>query len=146
MRTDTHNFFSQMSRYRCLLYHRVHARFEFEVWHSNLHTSITYFHNSYQIHQGDNSDTICGKKRSFKKLESSESVCNNSCSLTSIFFSKEIAEGFRWILQLKNDFECEKIAIFDGFLDDVGTRYEMIYSSLLISRTLIWMANLKLKS
>ena len=52
-------------------------------------------------------------------------------------------------MQLKNDFVREKLAIFDGFLDDFAKRYEMIYRSLLISdqsRTLIGMPNLKPKS
>ena len=61
--------------------------------------------------------------------------------LHQYFTAKKLLKDSAEFFQLKNDFEYEKLAIFDGFLDDVGKRYEMIYSSLLIcsdqSRSLI---------
>ena len=60
--------------------------------------------------------------------------------LQKYFSAKKLLKDSAEFFQLKNDFEYEKLAIFDGFLDDFGKRYEMIYRSLLVSdqsRTLI---------
>ena len=60
--------------------------------------------------------------------------------LHQYFSAKKLLKDSAEFFQLKNDFEYEKLASFDGFLDDFGKRYEMIYRSLLISdqsRTLI---------
>ena len=60
--------------------------------------------------------------------------------LHQYFSAKKLLKDSAEFCNRKITLNYEKLAIFDGFLDDIGKRYKMIYSSLLISdqsRTLI---------